>query len=124
MAEALAESGADVCIWGRNEEKNQVAEQKLKSFGQRVLALKCDVSDKEQVEKCFARVLDEMGAVHACFAPRAPAQMGCSNRLRADCCLLCCRCQCLPHWGCSGYRWRVQLFLILLESLPMKGAKP
>ena len=47
MAEALAESGADVCIWGRNEEKNQVAEQKLKSFGRRVLALKCDVSDKE-----------------------------------------------------------------------------
>ena len=68
MAEALAESGADVCIWGRNEEKNQVAEQKLKSFGRRVLALKCDVSDKNQVEKCFAKVLDEMGAVHACFA--------------------------------------------------------
>lgn len=68
MAEALAESGADVCIWGRNEEKNQVAEQKLKSFGRRVLALKCDVSDKEQVDKCFAKVLDEMGAVHACFA--------------------------------------------------------
>jgi hypothetical protein len=68
MAEALAESGADVCIWGRNEEKNQVAEQKLKSFGRRVLALKCDVSDKEQVDKCFAKILDEMGAVHACFA--------------------------------------------------------
>ena len=68
MAEALAESGADVCIWGRNEEKNQVAEQKLKSYGRRVLVLKCDVSDKKQVEKGFAKVLDEMGAVHACFA--------------------------------------------------------
>jgi len=68
MAEALAESGADVCIWGRNEEKNQVAEQKLKSYGRRVLALKCDVSDKKQVEKSFAKVLDEMGEIHACFA--------------------------------------------------------
>jgi len=68
MAEALAESGADVCIWGRNEEKNQVAEKKLKSFGRRVLSLKCDVSDKKQVEQCFTKVLDEMGAVHACFA--------------------------------------------------------
>ena len=68
MAEALAESGADVCIWGRNEEKIQVAEQKLKSYGRRVLALKCDVSDKKQVEKGFAKVLDEMGEIHACFA--------------------------------------------------------
>jgi NAD(P)-dependent dehydrogenase (short-subunit alcohol dehydrogenase family) len=68
MAEALAESGADVCIWGRNEEKNQVAELKLKSYGRRVLAQKCDVSDKKQVEKGFAKVLDEMGEIHACFA--------------------------------------------------------
>ena len=76
MAEALAESGADVCIWGRNEEKNQVAEQKLKSFGRRVFALKCDVSDKAQVEKCFAKVLDEMGAVHACFANAGVGVLG------------------------------------------------
>ena len=76
MAEALAEAGADVCIWGRNEEKNQVAEQKLKSFGRRVLALKCDVSDQKQVEKCFAKVLDEMGAVHACFANAGVGMMG------------------------------------------------
>ena len=26
MAEALAEAGADICVWGRNEEKNKTAE--------------------------------------------------------------------------------------------------
>jgi NAD(P)-dependent dehydrogenase (short-subunit alcohol dehydrogenase family) len=33
-----------------------------------MFALKCDVSDKKQVEKSFAKVLDEMGEIHACFA--------------------------------------------------------
>ena len=68
MAEALAEAGADVCIWGRNEEKNRAAEQKLKDYGQRVLALKCDVSDEQQVEECFAKTIETLGKVTACFA--------------------------------------------------------
>ncbi len=45
MAEALAEAGADVCVWGRNADKNDAAESKLQLHGQRVLALQCDVSD-------------------------------------------------------------------------------
>ena len=44
MASALAESGADICIWGRNETKNQAAEDVLKAYGRRTLALKCDVT--------------------------------------------------------------------------------
>ena len=68
MAAALAEAGADVCIWGRNEEKNKAAEEKLQDYGRRVLALKCDVSDEQQVEKCFSRTVDTLGKVTACFA--------------------------------------------------------
>jgi NAD(P)-dependent dehydrogenase (short-subunit alcohol dehydrogenase family) len=68
MAEALAEAGADLCIWGRNEKKNETAEKKLKSYGQRVLVLKCDVSDEGQVEKCFAEAAKTLGKVTACFA--------------------------------------------------------
>ena len=29
MAEALADAGADICIWGRNADKNNAAERKL-----------------------------------------------------------------------------------------------
>jgi NAD(P)-dependent dehydrogenase (short-subunit alcohol dehydrogenase family) len=76
MAEALAQAGADVCILGRNEKKNEVAEKKLKSYGQRVLALKCDVSDEEQVEKCFAGVVNTLGKVTACFANAGVGSLG------------------------------------------------
>jgi NAD(P)-dependent dehydrogenase (short-subunit alcohol dehydrogenase family) len=76
MAEALAEAGADVCIWGRNTEKNRFAEDILQSYGQRVLALPCDVSDEKQVEECFARTVKELGRVDACFANAGVGRLG------------------------------------------------
>ena len=76
MAEALAEAGADVCIWGRNEEKNSRAEEKLKAYGRQALALKCDVSDEKQVENCFAKTVDTLGNVTACFANAAIGSAG------------------------------------------------
>ena len=76
MAEALADAGADVCIWGRNEEKNKAAEENLQEYGHRVLALKCDVSDEQQVEACFAKTVDTLGNVTACFANAALGSSG------------------------------------------------
>jgi NAD(P)-dependent dehydrogenase (short-subunit alcohol dehydrogenase family) len=68
MAEALAEAGADICIWGRKEEKNKAAEETLKQYGTRVLALQCDVSDEKQVDEGFARTIETLGRVDSCFA--------------------------------------------------------
>lgn len=68
MANALAEAGADVCIWGTNEEKNVAARAQLERHGTRVLALRCDVSDEGAVESSFQRTLDELGKVDSCFA--------------------------------------------------------
>jgi NAD(P)-dependent dehydrogenase (short-subunit alcohol dehydrogenase family) len=76
MAEALAGAGADVCIWGRNTDKNKVAENKLQSYGQRVLALKCDVADENQVEECFAQTIETLGRVDACFANAGVGLLG------------------------------------------------
>jgi len=76
MAEALAQAGADVCIWGRNAEKNQAAEHRLKSHGRRVLALKCDVADEHQVEECFAQTIEKLGRVDACYANAGIGQVG------------------------------------------------
>ncbi len=36
MADALAEAGADVCIWGTNPTKNASAAEKLKRHGRKV----------------------------------------------------------------------------------------
>ena len=49
FAEGLAKHGADVCIWGRNESKNAAAEETLKQYGTKVLALKCDVGSQAPV---------------------------------------------------------------------------
>ena len=76
MAEALAEAGADICIWGRNADKNDAAERKLQLHGQRVLALQCDVSDESQVEECFERTIEVLGRVDACFANAGIGQIG------------------------------------------------
>jgi NAD(P)-dependent dehydrogenase (short-subunit alcohol dehydrogenase family) len=71
FAEGMAECGADVCIWGRNEAKNAAAKKTLEAHGGRVLAMRCDVADHAQVERSFATVVGELGRVDACFANAA-----------------------------------------------------
>ena len=68
MAEAVAQAGADVCIWGTNAAKNAAAVEKLQAYGTRVAALACDVGDEAQVEAAFAETLARFGRVDACFA--------------------------------------------------------
>ncbi len=68
MAEGLVQHGCEVCIWGTNEEKNTAALARLATFGPRVSAEKCDVSDPEQVKAVFARTLETHGRVDGCFA--------------------------------------------------------
>lgn len=68
FAEGLAEAGADVCIWGRNADKNQQATSHLSQHGTRIVAMQCDVGDEQQVEACFAKTVETFGAVHTCFA--------------------------------------------------------
>lgn len=68
MAHGLVESGADVCIWGTNEEKNAAAERSLSKSGVKIAAIRCDVSQEDQVEAAFSRTLEIFGRVDSCFA--------------------------------------------------------
>jgi NAD(P)-dependent dehydrogenase (short-subunit alcohol dehydrogenase family) len=68
MAEGLAQQGCEVSIWGTNEDKNAAALEKLKTFGPKVSALKCNVADQQEVEKSFAETLKQHGRVDGCFA--------------------------------------------------------
>jgi NAD(P)-dependent dehydrogenase (short-subunit alcohol dehydrogenase family) len=68
MAEALAQAGAAVCIWGTNEEKNNSALKKLKALNAKCIALHCDVGDEQQVEARFAETVAALGPLHGCFA--------------------------------------------------------
>jgi 3-oxoacyl-[acyl-carrier protein] reductase len=84
---ALARAGADVAIADiqvESDESNETAERygvlaqvaraqglvyteatarEIEALGRRALALKCDVTDREQVDATVARVVDELGAV-------------------------------------------------------------
>jgi NAD(P)-dependent dehydrogenase (short-subunit alcohol dehydrogenase family) len=68
MANALAQAGAAVCIWGTNAEKNSAALRQLRGHGVDALALRCDVGDEHAVEDAFAETVRHFGRVDACFA--------------------------------------------------------
>jgi NAD(P)-dependent dehydrogenase (short-subunit alcohol dehydrogenase family) len=68
MAEALAQAGAAVCIWGTNPDKNAAALAKLQAHGGKALALACDVGNEQDVEQRFAETVAALGPLHGCFA--------------------------------------------------------
>jgi NAD(P)-dependent dehydrogenase (short-subunit alcohol dehydrogenase family) len=68
MADALAEAGAGVCIWGTNSAKNAAAVDKLKRHGGKVHAQIVDVANEAVVEAAFAETLKVMGKVDNCVA--------------------------------------------------------
>jgi len=70
FAEGLVEHGADVCIWGTNEQKNAAAKESLQGLraDAKVEALRCDVSDEAAVVAAFAQTLERFGRVDSCFA--------------------------------------------------------
>ena len=68
MAQALAQSGADVVIWGSSPERNIEAEAQLLAHGVRVLAQTVDVSNEKAVVTAMAEAVEAMGAVHTVIA--------------------------------------------------------
>ena len=67
MAEALAQAGASVCIWGTNEAKNAAAKARLDTHGGKTLALRCDVADEAAVDRAFSEAVATFHRIDACF---------------------------------------------------------
>jgi NAD(P)-dependent dehydrogenase (short-subunit alcohol dehydrogenase family) len=68
MAEAVAQAGADIAIWGQNPAKNDAARARLEATGRRVLALQVDVGDSGAVDAAFAETVEALGRVDAVYA--------------------------------------------------------
>ena len=68
MADALAQAGADVVIWGTNETKNAAAAKSLAVHGRRVSVRKVDVSSEQQVIDGMKAALAEMGRLDCVVA--------------------------------------------------------
>jgi glucose 1-dehydrogenase len=64
IALALAEAGADVVVnYSSGEDKARAVCNDIERFGVRAIAVGADVSDEAQVQKMFARMLDEFGTI-------------------------------------------------------------
>ena len=78
MADALAQAGASVEIWGTNSDKNTRALEQLKAHGTKVSARIVDVSKEENIVAGMQATLAEHGRLDACFA-----NAGMANRWRS-----------------------------------------
>ena len=68
MATALAEAGADVAIVDINlEGAESTAKEIAEATGSKTIAVKCDVTCKDDVEAMVAKVVDTYGKLDACF---------------------------------------------------------
>ena len=68
MADALARAGADIAVWGRNEDKNAAAVETLRAHGRRAEAFVVDVAHEEQIIEGLAATVDSLGRVDTLIA--------------------------------------------------------
>ncbi|WP_257015937.1 SDR family NAD(P)-dependent oxidoreductase [Rhodococcus sp. ACS1] len=68
LASGLAHAGANVCIWGRSEEKNASAVGQLRDAAGKAHAISCDVSDEADVDRAMTETLAAFGRVDSLFA--------------------------------------------------------
>ena len=68
MADALAQAGANVEVWGTNPDKNARALSRLKAHGTKVNARVVGVSKEADIVAGFNAALAEFGRIDSCFA--------------------------------------------------------
>ena len=64
IALGLAEAGAAVAVWGRNDEKNQRVLSELKAIGIRSMAVMVDMTNRAGLEPAVNKVESELGSVN------------------------------------------------------------
>jgi len=68
MAEAMAQAGADIVVWGTNEKKNTDAGKKLAGYGHRVITRRVDVASESEIVDGIQAAVKDMGRIDAVFA--------------------------------------------------------
>src|SRR5258708_36817356 len=68
IAQALAAAGCNVCIGGRNDDKNKSAAATMADCAGKIDTRICDVSDATSVKSAMAATLERFGRVDGCFA--------------------------------------------------------
>lgn len=64
IAESLAREGVNISILGRDEEKLEAARNEISKIATgKVIATKCDLSNKDEIKSMFDKTLSELGSV-------------------------------------------------------------
>lgn len=66
-ARAFAEAGAAVALFDANAEVLTAAETELRAAGHRVLAVRCDVADEDQVAAAVAQTVETLGSLDLAY---------------------------------------------------------
>jgi NAD(P)-dependent dehydrogenase (short-subunit alcohol dehydrogenase family) len=76
LARELVRAGARVAICARDEGELARARDQLEPSGARVLALTCDITDRDQVEEALAQVREQLGPVDVLINNAGTIQVG------------------------------------------------
>jgi len=68
MAGACLTAGAAVCIWGRDETRNEDACRQLSTIGHHIDAVGCDVIDEDSVNEALDTTVERFGRVDTMIA--------------------------------------------------------
>jgi NAD(P)-dependent dehydrogenase (short-subunit alcohol dehydrogenase family) len=68
LAASLADAGAAVAIWARNDEKSRAAVAGIAERGGRAFAVRCDVTDEDDVTSAMAQTIAEFEKVDVLVA--------------------------------------------------------
>lgn len=84
IAEGCARAGADLVIWGTNQNKLTTAGERLEALGAKVVAQQVDVSDEEAVVDAFTHAVDVTGRIDCAVANAGVSQGGAFVDLELD----------------------------------------
>ncbi len=84
MAEALAQAGANLAIWGTNADKNAAAVAQLRAHGIEAEGFAVNVGDPGAVDEAMAGTLERFGRVDGCFANAGVSGRGAKSFLDID----------------------------------------
>lgn len=83
-AEAFAENGASVALLARRKDKLEKAVEEIKAAGGNAMAVECDVTDEEEVQKAVDQVVKEFGTVDILLNNAGTAQQGSVETLTVE----------------------------------------
>src|SRR4051812_21111387 len=82
LARRFTDEGARVAILARNQAELDEAEEELESQGRDVLAMVCDVGDRQQVDEAVGRVVERYGGVDVLVNNAGIVQVGPVEHMR------------------------------------------